>query len=80
MEWRTTTQEEFPASQSVSVSLPASEGTSWSEQTIELPVAGQLLHVRLYLPQTAEIAFQSIEIRSTTEPDSNRQWQFATAP
>ncbi len=76
VQWRTAGQEQFPADgQTVSFVLPASG--EWRDTSVEMPVSGQLIHLRLYLP--AEKA--PVEIRAAalvaSGADSAREWKFS---
>ncbi len=49
VQWRTTAQEAFPAEGQV-VTFKVPSGSDWSEVPVELPVTGQIAHMRVYLP------------------------------
>ncbi len=59
--WRTADQETFPSSgQEVEFRLPNGAG----QTTVELPVKGALLHLRLFLPaQSQPVQIESVELR-----------------
>ena len=74
IQWRTAGQDTFPDSgQITEFNLPA--GKDWSETTIELPVTGSLLHLRLYLPaQRQPVEMDWAEIKSAGE--KIQRWDF----
>ncbi|MEW6303768.1 MAG: sulfatase [Verrucomicrobiota bacterium] len=49
VQWRTAAQEQFPAEGQV-VEFNLAGGNAWQEGAIELPVAGQVAHIRFYPP------------------------------
>jgi hypothetical protein len=74
VQWKTADQESFPATgQIVEFNLPA--GDTWQDVTVNLPVAGKLAIVRLYVPaRQAPVEIESIEFAG----DDNRPkiWNF----
>jgi hypothetical protein len=74
VQWRTATQEAFPASgQTADFALPASG--EWSEAKVVLPVEGVLLHLRLHLPaQKNSVEIDWIELAPAG--DKLQRWDF----
>jgi len=74
VQWRTAGQETFPASgQTVDFMLAATG--DWSEAGVVLPVAGSLLHLRLYLPaQKNPVEIDWVELKSAT--GRTQRWDF----
>lgn len=76
LQWRTEGQELFPKnSQTKSFKVP---GGDWQELTVSLPVAGQLVHVRLFLPNSklpTEIDWIEIGPQDGNAKDQQR-WDF----
>ena len=72
--WRLDGQKDFPAEQSVSFAVPASE--DWKTFRIALPAAGSIIHLRTILPDgPSEI--RRIRIEGATKA-SAREWTFAS--
>ena len=72
-QWRTTTQEGFPAGgQTEEFALPAG---GWSEVTVTLPVEGALQHLRLYVP-AARGAVEIAWIELAPASGAARRWDF----
>ena len=78
MTWRTAQQKDFPPKQVVPFDLPA-DG-QWHEIAIELPVNGNLVHVRLYpasKPGDVEIDWIRLFGGSTTaDAMPAKEWTF----
>jgi hypothetical protein len=74
VQWRTTTQEEFPASgQTVEFSWAGT--AEWSEAKVVLPAEGALQHLRLYLPaQKAPVEIDWITLAPAT--GQPQRWDF----
>ncbi|HEX4149148.1 MAG TPA: N-acetylgalactosamine 6-sulfate sulfatase, partial [Pirellulales bacterium] len=79
VQWRTAEQETFPAiGQTVSFDLPASD--AFQDVSVELPVQGELVHFRLYLPvekTPLEIAEAQFVAAGSAKPV--RAWSFNAA-
>ena len=79
LQWRTTDQKNFPATgQSKTFTV---KGGDWRELTVPLPVKGQLLHLRLFLPlQKQPVKLDWIEIRPVNaEANETKRWDFKIA-
>ena len=79
LQWRTVDQEKFPATgQRKSFAV---KGSDWRELTVPLPVKGQLLHLRLFLPsQKQPVQLDWIEIRPVNaEANETKRWDFKIA-
>jgi hypothetical protein len=74
VQWRTAVQDTFPDSgQTVDFALVATG--DWSEAVVVLPVAGSLLHLRLYLPaQKSPVEIDWVELKSAT--GKTQRWDF----
>lgn len=72
--WRTSAQEQFPAEgQTVAFALPG--GADWQETSVEMPVEGSLLHLRLYLPAASQpVEIDWIELQSAE--GKPQRWGF----
>lgn len=72
--WRTHGQKDFNEEQTASFDWPSA--TEWVESKIELPVRGQLIHLRLTPPASASgLQLQSIELRGKGTPAV--KWEFS---
>ena len=70
--WRLDGQKDFPPEQVVSLDLPAAE--DWQEIGAELPAQGQIIHLRILLPNgTTEIGRISL---SGKNGSPTKQWSF----
>jgi arylsulfatase A-like enzyme len=74
LQWRTSDQETFPdKGQMVEFTLPA--GDAWAEISVELPVAGSLAHLRVYLPaQQSPVEVDWIQLNSIGKRP--QRWEF----
>ncbi len=76
IQWRTADQEAFPASGQIS-SFELKAGEAWQEVTVELPVEGQLVHFRLYLPaDKAAVEIASFKVLPANSSTAVREWAF----
>jgi arylsulfatase A-like enzyme len=76
VQWRTAAQEQFPADgQVVAFDVPKREGDAWQEIAVELPVQGNLVHVRLYPTPTDRIDIDWIRL-SGGAGSVVQQWDF----
>jgi arylsulfatase A-like enzyme len=74
VQWRTAVQEEFPASGQV-LEFALVAGSDWRETSVVLPVAGSLLHLRLYLPaQKKPVELDWVELSTPT--GQPQRWDF----
>lgn len=76
VQWRTADQDVFPAQGQIQeFALPTSpEG---AEVAVELPVKGDLVHMRLYLPaQESPVALDWIDLQSGTSSGASQRWDF----
>lgn len=78
IQWRTADQETFPPTgQTVEFALPKS--ADWNETSVELPVKGSLLHLRLYLPaQAGPVELDWVELKSAA--GKPQRWDFESKP
>jgi len=79
LQWRTANQKNFPTTgQSKTFTV---KGNDWRELTVPLPVKGQLLHLRLFLPsQKQPVQLDWIEIRPVNaEANETKRWDFKIA-
>jgi len=79
LQWRTANQKNFPATgQSKTFTV---KGGDWRELTVPLPVKGQLLHLRLFLPsQKQPVQLDWIEIGPTDgKANETERWDFKVA-
>ena len=79
LQWRTANQKNFPATgQSKTFTV---KGGDWRELTVPLPVKGQLLHLRLFLPsQKQPVQLDWIEIRPAEgKANETKRWDFKIA-
>jgi hypothetical protein len=77
MTWRTAQQKDFPPGQVVAFDLPA-DG-EWHEVQVELPVKGNLVHVRLYpaaKPGVVEIDWIRMAGDGSDDGMPPREWTF----
>jgi len=73
--WRTRAQREFPKGQVASFEVP-SDG-EWHEVSINLPVRGWLLHIRLFPSTTqCEMSIDWIQLLRAGETEPAYDWQF----
>ena len=80
IQWRTADQETFPASGQIA-NFELKAGEEWQEVTIELPVEGQLVHFRLYVPaDKAPVEIDSLKVLSTISSTPVREWTFDLKP
>jgi len=70
--WRLQGQHDFPPGQIVSLDLPASP--DWQEVNAELPAQGQIIHVRVLLPE-GQSDIRRIELESSKANDA-KKWSF----
>ena len=79
VQWRTADQETFPPDgQTVSFDLKGS--ADWQDATVELPVKGQLVHFRLYLPaERAPVDIASVQYLPAGSAQPVRAWDFSAA-
>jgi len=76
VQWRTTGQETFPKD-AQSVSFELKPGESWQDISVKLPVDGELMHLRLFLPATkAPVEIVSIQYLPTNSTKPVREWTF----
>jgi arylsulfatase A-like enzyme len=75
-QWRTADQESFPTEgQLVQVSFSGS--AEWQRVSIDLPVAGNLQHIRIYFPEGAKtVELEHAALRTQSPPRSIHTWQF----
>lgn len=76
VQWRTADQETFPASgQTVDYMLPP--GMDWQDVKVPLPVQGQLVHFRLYLPASkAPVEVAAVQYLPANSTKPVRAWSF----
>lgn len=78
IQWRTTEQEEFPPSGQL-VAFELKPGEAWQDLTVELPVKGELVHLRLYVPaDMSPVEIDSLAVLSSDPASPARQWNFNT--
>jgi len=79
VQWRTADQETFPpAGQIVTFDLKA--GADWQDVAVALPVQGELVHFRLYLPaERAPVEITSVQYLPVNSSKPVRAWNFGTA-
>jgi uncharacterized sulfatase len=71
--WRTAGQVDFTEEQAAVFEWPS--GSEWTQSTVELPVKGKLIHLRLTPPRaTTELQIRSIELRG--RDDKKLTWTF----
>lgn len=71
--WRVSGQQDFNDQQVASFDWPSSN--DWTETTVELPVQGKLIHIRITPPRMAgDLQIQSITLRSSS--GSPTTWTF----
>ena len=71
--WRIEGQRDFPAKQSVSVPVSASD--QWQSLKAEIPAQGKIIHLRVLLPQ-GESSIRHIGLKSA-KGKTGRVWSFA---
>lgn len=72
--WRTKADRDFAASNTISFSWPTS--ADWQEIKIELPLKGELIHLRILPAKDAKgVEIQSIELRG--QNGKTRAWRFS---
>lgn len=76
VQWRTEDQSTFPAEgQTVPFQIPASQ--DWSDIAVRIPVEGQLVHLRLYLPaDRAPVELDAITFGRENSLQPLKQWTF----
>jgi len=75
VQWRTQEQTEFPANgQTVGFEVP--ESTNWQDITVQVPVEGRSLLLRLYVPATDGLDISSI--RWKAQDGKPVEWDFST--
>ena len=73
VQWRTSDQKTFPTGQDADLALP--ESADGVEASVELPVKGSLLHLRLYLPvQKQAMEMDWIQLKSAK--GKPQRWDF----
>jgi arylsulfatase A-like enzyme len=79
LQWRTEGQASFPKTGQTEPFTV--EGGDWQELSVQFPVKGRLVHLRLFPPvQKQAVEIDWIEIASTGEEDKERQrWDFKDA-
>jgi len=76
IQWRTADQEAFPASGQIA-GFELKPGEAWQELTVDLPVQGQLVHFRLYLPaDKAAVEIDSLRVLPANSTTPIRAWTF----
>jgi arylsulfatase A-like enzyme len=80
IQWRTADQETFPPSGQVT-GFELQPGDAWQDVTVQLPVEGQLVHFRLYLPaDKSPVEFASVKVLSASSTEPVREWNFGQGP
>jgi arylsulfatase A-like enzyme len=79
VQWRTSDQKTFPKG-GQSMNFELKPGTTWSEVSIELPIAGELKHLRVFLPATrSPVEIASVQYLPVNSMKPVREWIFSTA-
>lgn len=74
VQWRTADQETFPP-EGQTVEFALVPGDEWAEASVELPVRGSLLHLRLYLPaQSGSVQLDWVQLRPAG--GDPQRWDF----
>ena len=77
VEWRLADQETFPAS-GQTVSFELTPGAAWQDLSVALPVVGQLVHFRLYLPaDKGPVEIAAMQFLPANSLTAVREWSFA---
>lgn len=76
VQWRTASQETFPAT-GQTADFTLTPGSEWQEVEVKLPVEGELIHFRLYLPAAqAAVEIDQIEYLAAGAARPVRRWTF----
>ncbi len=79
VQWRTSGQDRFPRTgQTASFRVKAAD---WIDVRVPIPVTGELVHLRLFLPvERSPVEIDWVELWRTAEPATRlRQWDFGNA-
>ena len=77
VQWRTSGQTSFPKD-AQSVSFALKPGETWQEVGVELPVEGELAHLRLFLPAVqAPVEISSLQYLPAGATKPVREWNFS---
>ena len=76
IQWRLAEQDTFPST-GQTVTFELSPGPSWQDLNVALPVKGQLVHFRLYLPaDRAPVEIASVQFLPANSSRPVRAWSF----
>jgi hypothetical protein len=78
--WRTADQETFPANGQLAA-FDIQPGEAWQDLVVELPVAGPLVHFRLYLPaDKSTVELDRFQVLAANSHAVVRDWTFDVVP
>lgn len=79
VQWRTTGQETF-LKEGQSVGFNLIPGESWQDISVELPIEGELMHLRIFLPVgKAPVEIDSIQYLPEHSAKPVQEWKFSKA-